>query len=63
MRVIVLGAGRVGSAMVRDLAGDFEVTVADLSAEALAALETIDGVTTRRVDLGSDVAVRELVAG
>ena len=63
MRVIVLGAGRVGSAMVRDLAGDFEVTVADLSAEALAALETIDGVTTRRVDLGSDVAVRELGAG
>jgi saccharopine dehydrogenase-like NADP-dependent oxidoreductase len=62
MRVIVLGAGRVGSAMVRDLAGDFEVTVADVSAEALAALDSVDGVATRRVDLGSDVAVRELVA-
>jgi saccharopine dehydrogenase-like NADP-dependent oxidoreductase len=62
MRVIVLGAGRVGSAMVRDLAGDFEVTVADVSAEALAVLDSVDGVATRRVDLGSDVAVRELVA-
>jgi len=63
MRVIVLGAGRVGSAMVRDLARDFEVTVSDVSAEALAALDDLDGVTTRRADLGSDAAVRELVAG
>ncbi len=63
MRVIVLGAGRVGSAMVRDLARDFEVTVADVSAEALAGLEDVGGVTTRCADLASDAAVRELVAG
>jgi saccharopine dehydrogenase-like NADP-dependent oxidoreductase len=63
MRIVVLGAGRVGSAMVRDLARDFEVTVADVSAEALATLDNLDGVTTQRADLGSDAAVRELVAG
>ena len=37
MKIVVLGGGRVGSAMARDLARDpqFEVTVVDASEEAL----------------------------
>jgi saccharopine dehydrogenase-like NADP-dependent oxidoreductase len=63
MRVIVLGAGRVGGAIVRDLAGEFEVTVADVSADALGAFDGVEGVTVRQADLASDAAVCDLVAG
>ena len=35
-QVVVLGAGRVGGAMAKDLAPDFKVTVADRSEDALA---------------------------
>lgn len=37
-RVLLLGAGRVGSAIARDLAGEFELTVLDASTDALARL-------------------------
>lgn len=60
---IVLGAGLVGATMARDLAtdGEFEVTVADFSAENLRKLESADGVTTLQVDLGDPMRVRETV--
>ena len=54
MRIVVLGAGLVGSAIVRDLAADsvFEVTAVDLS---LAALEKLNGLSRVRT-IQSDVS-------
>ncbi len=65
MRIVVLGAGRVGYAMVRDLASEagFEITVADVSGAALARLSDLANVTTEVVDLASADAVRAVVAG
>lgn len=42
MRIIVLGAGMIGSAIVRDLAqeSDNQVTVVDIKRRLLARLET-----------------------
>ncbi len=53
MRVIIFGAGRVGSAMALDLAADekFEVTVADIDAEALRRLSGVERLTPVRADL------------
>lgn len=53
MRVVIFGAGRVGSAMALDLAADeqFEVTVADIDAEALRGLSGIERLTPVRADL------------
>ena len=64
MKVIVLGAGRVGSAMVRDLAagGEFELTVADLSHSALDALDDLTGVRRLRADLSDPTEVARLAS-
>ena len=53
MRVTVLGAGRVGGAMVRDLAanGEFEVLAADVSKACLERLADVRGVETVQVDV------------
>ncbi len=53
MKITVLGAGLVGGPMARDLAADkkFDVHVADISKNALAKLETFDGITTMQADL------------
>ncbi len=63
-RAIVLGCGRVGATMVRDLAADptFEVTAADISPENLERLDSVPSVTTSRLDL-SDPAKLTAVAG
>ena len=65
MKITVLGAGRVGAAMVRDLAagGEFEVLVADLSADVLESLAQVPGVTTKRADLSRAEEVRAAVGG
>ena len=62
MRVLVLGAGRVGSAIVRDLAAEdgWRVTAVDRDEGALAALGVVDGVTTRAADLADVETVSEL---
>ncbi len=64
MKITVLGAGRVGAAMVRDLAagGEFEVLVADVSDRALDALGQVERVTTRKADLSDAAQVRACVA-
>ena len=64
MKIVVLGGGRVGSAMARDLAGDprFEVTVVDASPEALRRLEA-GGLKTERADLADPAAVGRAVRG
>ncbi len=65
MKVIVLGTGRVGQAIVKDLAdsGRFEVTAADLSQDALEPLSTIPGVTIERADLAAPGEIARLVTG
>ncbi len=62
--VVVLGAGRVGAAMARDLAGSprFATTVADVSEEALGRLEGVPRLETALADL-SDVSVLRDVVG
>ena len=65
MKVIVLGAGRVGEAIVRDLAagGRFEVTAADVSQEALDRLATVPGVAIERADLAARGEIARVVSG
>lgn len=64
MRVTVLGAGRVGSAMVRDLAagGELEVTVADVSEAALGRLADLARVRRVQRDLSDPAEVAEIAA-
>ena len=63
MKVIVLGAGRVGSAIALDLAGEegFQVRVADISEPAVARLAG-RGVAGVQADLSDAAAVRDLAA-
>jgi saccharopine dehydrogenase-like NADP-dependent oxidoreductase len=65
MKVIVLGAGRVGQAIVRDLAasGRFRVTVSDLSQEALDRLSAVPGVAIERADLAARGEIARVVSG
>ena len=60
-RIVVLGAGMVGSAMAKDLAPRHAVTSVDRSPEALARLG--GAVATRVADLGDPAAVRAAVEG
>ena len=64
---VVLGAWMVGSVVALDLADDpaFEVTLADVSAEALAATRARsgDGITTAQADLSDPDTVKGIVAG
>jgi lysine 6-dehydrogenase len=64
MKIVVFGAGRVGSAIARDLAaaGEFEVTVADISTDALKALAGVEGVTAVQADLGSLDMIQRLAS-
>jgi lysine 6-dehydrogenase len=63
MKVLVLGAGLVGGPMALDLArnGEFEVTSADRSAEALARFSGVSGITTVQMDLDNAEALKSLV--
>jgi saccharopine dehydrogenase-like NADP-dependent oxidoreductase len=65
MKVIVLGAGRVGEAIARDLAagGRFDLTVADVSQEALDRLSAIPGLAIERADLAAPGEISRVVAG
>lgn len=64
MRITVLGAGMVGSAIARDLAADpaFIVTAADRDESALARLRSRAPVATHSADLADTAAVSELAA-
>ncbi len=65
MRCCVLGAGRVGSAIARDLARleGWKVTVADVSEAALGPLAGLPGLEPVRADLGRPDEVKRVVAG
>ncbi len=63
MKIIVLGAGLVGGPIAADLAKDgrFEVTVADISEEALGRTGSRYPVNTVKTDLADPETVRRLV--
>jgi lysine 6-dehydrogenase len=56
-RILVLGAGMVGSAMVRDLATRHEVLSTDFSEAALRPLADVANVTTQQLDCSDRTAV------
>lgn len=58
---IVLGAGMVGSVIAADLAQDFDVTVADARAEALARAGRVARVQTLQVDLSDADALKRAI--
>jgi len=64
MRLTVLGAGLVGSAIVKDLAreADFQITAIDLDPQALARLEAAAPVRTVQADLSQHEAILDLIA-
>jgi len=59
--VVVLGAGRVGGAMAKDLAPDFQVTVTDRSEAALARMREA-GLATQIADLSNPEGVKAAIA-
>lgn len=63
MKVLVLGAGLVGGPIALDLArnGEFEVTSADRSADSLARLQGVSGITTVQADLDNTETLKSLV--
>jgi saccharopine dehydrogenase-like NADP-dependent oxidoreductase len=61
LHVVVLGGGRVGGAMAKDLAPEFKVTVADRSEATLARLREA-GLATRAADLSLPDGVKTAVA-
>ena len=63
MKVAVLGGGRVGAVIARDLAsaGEFDVTVVDREAEVLDRLSSVAQVDTVQADLGDEQAVTRAV--
>jgi lysine 6-dehydrogenase len=64
MEIIVLGAGMVGSAIVKDLARDnlFSITTVDIDAGHLSQLANVPGVKTLQTDLTNKKSLRNLVS-
>ncbi len=60
-KILLLGAGRVGQAIVCDLAPDFDLTVADCDEKALKKLTQKYGVKTIRSDLKNAKTLTDLV--
>lgn len=61
--IVIIGAGKIGGAIALMLAasGDYKVTVADRSAEQLAALDKHAAVSTARVDIADRAALEALL--
>jgi len=64
MKILVLGAGLVGGPIAIDLArnNEFTVTSVDLSSEALARLEHINGITTVQADLDNPEILKSIIS-
>lgn len=62
-KILVLGAGMVGSAMVRDLAQRHEVLSTDFSAQALEPLAKVANVHTQQLDCRDHDAVQKAASG
>jgi len=60
--ITVLGAGLVGSAIIKDLATEFAVRAVDAGEAALARLANTPNVVTERADLSEPTAVQRVIA-
>ena len=62
-KIVVLGAGLVGSAIIKDLAKDneFEVIAADINPNALKNVTDIPGVSSQQADLSNPDTIQSLV--
>jgi saccharopine dehydrogenase-like NADP-dependent oxidoreductase len=65
MKIIVLGGGRVGGAMARDLALDsaFNVTVADVAEDLATRFGDVPRIATHQANLGDAAALAGAIAG
>ncbi len=61
-KIIVLGGGLVGGPMARDLAGEFQVSLADINPDALSRAVKDLPITPIKADLSKEETVRNLVA-
>jgi lysine 6-dehydrogenase len=61
MKIIVLGAGMVGSAMAADLANDFEITCADLNPDILNLIGVNLNAKTIQCDFNDKKEVKKLI--
>jgi saccharopine dehydrogenase-like NADP-dependent oxidoreductase len=64
MKIVVLGAGLVGNAIIQDLAEDkqYEILAVDLNKGSLDKISGFYGVSTRQVDLSDDKTITTLVS-
>lgn len=62
MKVVVLGAGMVGSAMAIDIKDQYDVVVADINEEALNILKSEHGMSTVKADLKDKQTVVDIIA-
>ena len=64
MKIVVLGAGLVGSAIIQDLAEDkqYEILAVDLNKSSLDRISGFYGVSTRQADLSDDKTITTLVS-
>jgi lysine 6-dehydrogenase len=60
-RIIVLGTGLVGSAIVKDLCNDYLVTAVDLSTENISLLKGLNNVKAVTADLSDSSILKDLV--
>ena len=61
MKVCVLGAGKVGSLIAKDLSEDFKVTSADINDNALRVLHDQHSISTQNINLSDSDQVRSFV--
>jgi len=61
-KITVLGAGMVGSAIVLDLAQNYQVTSIDINEENLLLLKNIPGIKTQVADLTNRKNIKNLIA-
>lgn len=62
-RIVVLGAGLVGSVIARDLAKNHSVTSVDISAENLDKLKGYDGLNVLQANLSIPGEIKKIVSG
>ncbi len=60
-RIIVLGTGLVGSAIVKDLCSNYRVTAVDISSENINMLKGLDNVKAVTADLSDSSILKDLV--
>lgn len=60
-KIVVLGTGLVGSAIVKDLCKDYRVTAADVSQENINSLKGLENVKAVTADLSDSAIVKDIV--